>query len=137
MGLGLWKLGWPGSQVAGIFPGILLLRGLGLAPGLDFFGLGCRWTSGIMDALIYEYTLASGREFGIWRASARNQGFLNFPLGVFKSSSWVGLGLYFHVFNLVGLGLHLYDIVLSLQYAWKGLKKIKLAQHELTSIGLN
>ena len=74
---------------------------------------------------------------GIWRASARNQGFLNFPPGVFKSSSWVGLVLYFHVFNLVGLGLHLYDIVLSLQYAWTGLKKIKLAQHELTSIGLN
>ena len=73
----------------------------------------------------------------IWRASARNQGFLNFPPGVFKSSSWVGLVLYFHVFNLVGLGLHLYDIVLSLQYAWTGLKKIKLAQHELTSIGLN
>ena len=60
---------------------------------------------------------------GIWRASARNQGSLNFSPGVFKSSSWVGLGLYFHVFNLVGLGLYLYDVVLSLQCTWTGLKK--------------
>jgi len=64
MGLVLWKLGWPSSHVTGIFPGILLLWGLGLAPGFDIFGLGCRWTSRIMDALVYEYILASGRESG-------------------------------------------------------------------------
>jgi len=87
MGLGLWKLGWPGSQVAGIFPGILLLRGLGLAPGLDFFGLGCRWTSKIMDALVYEYILASGRESGHLEGICKKSVFSEFSswgLQIFK-----------------------------------------------------
>jgi len=64
MGLGLWKLGWPDSLVARIFPGILLLKGLGLVPGLDFFGMGCRWTSGIMDAL--SLAISSSIWGGIW-----------------------------------------------------------------------
>ena len=92
MGLGLWKLGWPGSQVAGIFPGILLLRGLGLAPRLDFFGLGCRWTSKIMDALVYEYILAYGRESGHLEGICKESGFLIFLLGSSNLQAGLDLG---------------------------------------------
>jgi len=104
MDFGLWKLGWPGSQVAGIFSGILLLRGLGLAPGLYFFGLGCRWTSKIMDALVYEYILASGRESGHLEGICKESGFSEFFL-LGSSNLQAGLDLGYTSMSSIWLDL--------------------------------
>jgi len=61
-------------------------------PGLDFFGLGCRWSSKIMDALVYEYILASERESEHLKGIYKESGFLIFLLGSSNLQARLDLG---------------------------------------------
>jgi len=81
MGLGLLKAGVPWMEYSWNKKSILVLVGLGLVPGLDFLGLGCRSTSRIIDALVWEYALVSrlksGHLEGIWKESGFLEGILD------------------------------------------------------------